>query len=1074
MDMTRSLFGFLLAVSAFAQPTVSNVRTDWKTHSSIRFKGNATGSPGFWRVRFGPTSAYGDTLQYNYNPGWYNDIGFPLTGLKPNTTYHASFESSFDGTTWSTPADLTFTTLAVPATHPAPPNIPAPWLPTYPNTTGYTAVSFDVTCTETSPTAGQTLSQAWLTAMNNQATTGAVFSFAAGANCVTPTLAGHNDPQDYQVPSDSSHVNTSTGVFTVSNSVPSWTLTNGQIVRLYGSCLPDSITHGNGNNTYNPNGGAAGCQDEGQLTPGVNYCISAATATTFQLLNATCTGSPIIPGDVGNRGFAGGFMSVQQWPPMNSNWIVFRPATPDAQFCPFGTTCLGSIWQSKMYTLSVPGGSQYGAAGQIAPAIGEHHLWIMGAEITYSSIGSGGTSTIDPLVSGDMLAFGGAFGTSYIVFDRNYMHCNSAPGNRCGEIFFSLGSSYIALLGNDVENINLWRTSITPTVLLAGSGNQGFAGTVAGQTLTLKPGSTVLGFVNTCTSTANITFTFGGSTTGTVYVWVGPDCTMTAVAPTGTTGSCTGNMTDQSSVSHNCFFTTAATPDWNRDGNNGINCGTTGTIGLTGGTLASSFGYQATYGLSQSYIGEGSYWIASANGPGPFTFLGNYLGGTFNIPIHFDDSSIVDSTNVLFKQNSFIIDQSHRMGSASSDGRRYTMRNGLESKHIRQLEYIGNIHQGFFADVSNSSPQILFHTGGNAGTNTPNDTTTTQDVDIRYNTFNNGTDCAEFGTDGLSVPAAARIRFAHNICSNSNGYTQVDGNAPNAYLGGYDGIALQFDYAIEDLIVDHNLFYNMSGIQPNLVHGLQQWIEGFQWTNNISTFSANNNGFTSETGLFVTTPAISGTGSALFNSWFTSDPSTPGGIISNNLALPGYVTTGPGTPSGIVSASSICTNWGGTTMASTPLTGCTGGTPLFTAILNQTAVPLNVAQIQFTNYALNNYKLLYSSPYISGAHLATDGTDLGPDMNALLTAQGAVGAPTVSVIGTTTATISWWAYDGTVACAVDYAVAPNDPSTQTGGGRQTSSAGNSQSVTITAAAHSAILYRVLCPVVQPSGSFQLR
>ena len=134
--------------------------------------------------------------------------------------------------------------------------------------------------------------------------------------------------------------------------------------------------------------------------------------------------------------------------------------------------------------------------------------------------------------------------------------------------------------------------------------------------------------------------------------------------------------------------------------------------------------------------------------------------------------------------------------------------------------------------------------------------------------------------------------------------------------------------------------------------------------------------------------------------------------------------------------------------------------------------PANLAAIGFTSPGTLNLKLSFNSPYISGAKLANDKKDVGADMNALLAAQGAVGTPTVPVIGKTTATISWWAYDGTVACPVDYAIAPNDASTQTGGGRVIASLGNSQSVSLTGlTALSSYNYRVLCPVNQPTGSF---
>lgn len=312
-------------------------------------------------------------------------------------------------------------------------------------------------------------------------------------------------------------------------------------------------------------------------------------------------------------------------------------------------------------------------------------------------------------------------------------------------------------------------------------------------------------------------------------------------------------------------------------------------------------------------------------------------------------------------------------------------------------------------------------------------------------------------------PAAARIRIKNNIC-NTNAFTQTDGNTGASPLGGGAGNAIELDGAIEDLIVDHNTLYDNRGTNPQIWHAQVNWIEGCQVTNNFLWFNQSTSGFTGEQdGGTILTPPIGGIGSTMFNSLCTNGPGTPGGIIGNNVAVPYYSNSQ--VPNGFITPASVCTAFGGTFT-----TTCSGGK--ISQIVNAGSAQANLAAIGFTNPSAFNLKLSSNSPYISGSKSASDLTDIGADVNALLTAQGAVGAPTVLQITATSAKISWWAYDGTVACSVDYATAPNDPSTQTGGGRVPSSAGNSQSVSLTGlTALTGYNYRVLCPVNQPTGRF---
>ena len=76
-------------------------------------------------------------------------------------------------------------------------------------------------------------------------------------------------------------MNTTTGVFTATNSVSGWTLANGQTVIVSGaSCIPGSLTQGNDSNTYNPN---TGCFAQGPIISGQVYYLTGVSGSTFQL-----------------------------------------------------------------------------------------------------------------------------------------------------------------------------------------------------------------------------------------------------------------------------------------------------------------------------------------------------------------------------------------------------------------------------------------------------------------------------------------------------------------------------------------------------------------------------------------------------------------------------------------------------------------------------------------------------------------------------------------------------------------------------------------------------------------------
>ncbi|HWZ32812.1 MAG TPA: fibronectin type III domain-containing protein [Bryobacteraceae bacterium] len=1052
-------FGLL----SFGQPTVSNVRADdilspsgAHLHSGFRVRWDLNSQACFHRIQAGKTSSYNITIQINSCQTV--DLGGPVSGLQAGLTYHYAVQSSFDGAAWSAlTTDATYTLAALPSQHPAPPQIAGLWNPTLPNTSGYHPVTIASDCHD--------LQSAVNAAVLLQPANGTIITIPAGTVCTTPTFP--NDPQILSFPEDASHVNTTTGAFTALTVPSGWTLTNGQAVVLNGaSCLPGSRTRGNDSNSFN--GGTESCTTQGPLTMGVVYYLVGVSGLTFQL-SATIGGPPIIPADTGQ---IGGAFQMEQWPPMNQNWIVIQTSTPDSSFCPRGVRCYGSIWASKMAKFQSQGGCFNCGPNNMGQFT--HHLWFRGIDLTHTDVSALANTTPDPNPTNRIFNAPQTWRSTYIVWDRCYLHGLGYP-NRVASFFTEMGGAYIAIINSDLEKWDFWRPSISPWRMPTG-GATGLSGTLAGQVITLVgPAVARLGPVNTCTASGNITFTItGGSVSSPASkVYLFKDCTATLVMPTGMTGTCTGSMTDSGSVSHPCSVIASAAPAFPLDGVGGYACFQLGTFTLTSGTASgysdSSQYFQSNYGDS-----EGTQGWQAGFGPGPFTFANNFLEGTGNL-WHMDDGSIIDPQQIWIRQNNFAWDQSHREGSANSDGLRYAQRNGPECKHCRQVKLDGNIFSGWWADVSGTGPAVLFHTASNQGTTGTagglgQPGYTVQDIDITNNTFMNGSTAVEVGenpSNSTPYPPAARIRIQNNLFQSINGYTQIDYNAGQAGNGGSTGNPIELDGAIEDLIIDHNTIYDNRGINPQpLWHSQALPIEGCQITNNFIFFNGNSFGLTSESAnVFMVTPAIGGTGRALFNSECTNDPNTPGGIMTNNVAVPFW--SDQTAPSGLVDPQSVCTTFGGGTISGD---NCPGG--LLNTVLNHGSAPANLTAIGFTSPTLANFKLLYNSPFVSGAHRTTDGTDVGADINALLKAQGEVTLERVLDIGTTTATPTWFAYDGTVACAVDYAIAPNDPSTQTGGGRLTASAGSSQSVNVTGlTTKTTYKYRVLCPVNQPTGSF---
>lgn len=131
----------------------------------------------------------------------------------------------------------------------------------------------------------------------------------------------------------------------------------------------------------------------------------------------------------------------------------------------------------------------------------------------------------------------------------------------------------------------------------------------------------------------------------------------------------------------------------------------------------------------------------------------------------------------------------------------------------------------------------------------------------------------------------------------------------------------------------------------------------------------------------------------------------------------------------------------------------------------------NGAPFPFFNTAQGNYRIQPTSIYVSGGSSpATDNTTVGVDPDVMEAAQGNVSNVRVFNIGTTTATVGFFAPNA-AGCPVDWS--SNNFSTYT----RVSNAGGDrvQSVPLTGLTSGTIYqYRVDCTVMQPTGVFSTR
>ena len=420
----KKLIFFLTAVSVFGQAPAmvpGSISVDQISHSGARLQwqtvqpSSTVGSWNYQRLRTIQSpgacegGAGGTLTEGGSNLQRYSAV---VGGLLPNTSYDVCPEGSSDGQNWSSGQGITFTTTALPATHPALPVPPRQFDTSYPDTTGYAtvAVSSNDDCSS--------IKNALNSALGNLSNQGTVITVPPGSVC-TGTLRPSTAPPDV--------VTLSPSAFSISNhaitSANHGFHEGDQIIwsaKLYNygpSCLPGT-----------------GCSSQqGPIIFGQPYYVHVLDSNTFQVYY----NAPYSQGgqlwQFADQGW--GNIEYAPWP-RNLKWIIIRTATPDNQFAPEHVR-VNPDWAPKMARIQAPNSFLgyvdnrsilFNTIGGDAADGSDRYLIsnirFVGIEFTYQPYPQGANSNDPPP---GMQLISTSESSENIIFDRCWIHGYPTP-----------------------------------------------------------------------------------------------------------------------------------------------------------------------------------------------------------------------------------------------------------------------------------------------------------------------------------------------------------------------------------------------------------------------------------------------------------------------------------------------------------------------------------------------------------------------------------------------------------------------------------------------------------------------
>jgi hypothetical protein len=512
-------------------------------------------------------------------------------------------------------------------------------------------------------------------------------------------------------------------------------------------------------------------------------------------------------------------------------WIVFRTASgpmllppPGVRTGPAYAAALGAIVIQQSNPMLNGGEALYFTDGTFTTFA--HHYLVQNMEFTALAKPSDSTDprpTATPIFTS---AASPAHTPQYLTLDRVYIHSPNKY-NRMYSAGVQWEGKYMAIIGSYIGPVDLWRPYQPVTKPCSASGN---VLTIPQETYQRNK----LEKVWTMPAGVTATLTSAGGYTGNFLVYLKPDGTLGISYDAPRTG------TASLSCGENCTATqypgqVAIVPDQYAASQGGFtsNGWPYNTVKVCSGMIANN-GFTLALPLFPDVIWatEGSVGIAINDGIGPYLFQNNHIEG-YGIGFFVDSTGYLNPipSDVTILRNDFYWNHDHISTHPATNGFVYQVRNILELKRGQRWLIKGNIFDGAFSRVNQGS-SILFSGRQMQG---PNGSTVggegIADMTVQSNVIRNGSETTycQGGSLGLDPPLTKRILYYNNLEYKMNAFTYQDHPA-----AGYIGNTLRFLYGCQDVAVRHNTFYNHLGPAPRqAILGAQMWMEGLDISNNI-------------------------------------------------------------------------------------------------------------------------------------------------------------------------------------------------------------------------------------------------
>ena len=420
-----------------------------------------------------------------------------------------------------------------------------------------------------------------------------------------------------------------------------------------------------------------------------------------------------------------------------------------------------------------------------------------------------------------------------------------------------------------------------------------------------------------------------------------------------------------------------------------------------------------------------------------------------------EDGHVVE--DVTISRNTIYSDPADMSGGSASSGLYYRKRHQIEVKQGKRFLIEGNIMDGNWSDWTPCAPALLL--SPRAASYSVNQIS---DILIRNNTIRNSTSGLQIaGTDDM--PEGKMGFLTQRVKIDNNLTYDIDNrkwsSRPNAVGGsGICGYAYQALFSVEDLTISHNTAFDMRGSQTQFFGYLYGRGEGVVLRHNL--FSHNNDngagGLTPSYSFYGMVPPISGTIKQGWDQYFPF-----GSEFRDNAVIPGVKDTSA--VSNYDSTSTYLESYSQPECVDY-YAGFTRTTCFGSGAASETANK-RIAAVKFFDSTGRDLRLRFDSQAKAGAR--PEGLDAGANIDILESAQGKVRNVRLQS-GTTSATLSYIAPDS-AACFVDYGTDPlwsAHTRVSDNGGLVT------RSISFTGlSAGTLYYYRVECASEQPQGSF---